>query len=442
MRFSVLLGALVGSALALPSSLNIVRNNGGSLEARPGPVKDMIVSKETTLNGTHTGPPITVPPKKGKAVNSIPLPLSFVNNFDGPINAYLVGRCPNGAVCFIRGDGSITYPSSGGSGVPVPIPGDSIRIPVQRGQTLNFNLPVPINSARIYFAVGDLQFGMVATPVGDGLVQPAPNNPNDPSAGINFGFVELNVDPNGTIYTNVSYVDFVGLVLGMQLQDNNGPTQTARGLRAGSVPAVCDDLRAQSQRDGYPWNRHCMTNSAGQVVRVLSPNSYASVDPNGFANYWNGYVDQVYSKYSSSPLTTRTQWGNIQCRASGNTMTCGGGDNLVYNKPTAADIWGCNSGPFANTGNDVHKANLAILCAAFHRSTLLLSGGDTQPNLPSSSYYSSAPSNFYSKSVHNHELDGKGYAFPYDDVNPAGENQSGTLASSNPRSLLIWIGGN
>lgn len=440
MRFT-LLAAFASLASALPKhDIFFTRGNGGGLQVQPGPVSQMIVDENTTLNGTHKGPTVVVPPSKGKAAQ-INLPLTFVNNFNGPVNAYMVGKCPNGAVCFVRGDGSIVYPSSGGSGVPQPVDSNSVRIVVNQGETLNLRAPVALNSARIYFAAGDLQFGMVATPNGDGLVQPAPNNPHDPSAGVNFGFVEFNLDPNGTIYSNISYVDFVGLVLGMQLEDNNGPTQTARGLRAGSVDGVCNDLRAQGQRDGRPWGGHCVTNGSGNVVRVLSPNSYADVDPNGFADYWNDYVNQVYSRYSGSDLTMRTQFGDHQCRANGNTMTCNG-DERAYDKPSARDIWGCNGGPFANTGSDLHKAHLAILCAAFHRTTLLLDGGNIQPSLPASSYYTTSPSNFYSKSVHAHELDGKGYAFPYDDVNVAGENQSGTLASSNPRSLLIWIGGN
>jgi hypothetical protein len=83
------------------------------------------------------------------------------------------------------------------------------------------------------------------------------------------------------------------------------------------------------------------------------------------------------------------------------------------------------------------------LCAAFNRGTLLLAGGDVQPSLGADSHYTTAPSNYYSAIVHKYELDGKGYAFAYDDVNPSGddENASGTVSSANPSILSVTVGG-
>ena len=82
------------------------------------------------------------------------------------------------------------------------------------------------------------------------------------------------------------------------------------------------------------------------------------------------------------------------------------------------------------------------LCAAFNRGTLLLSGGHIQPGLGATSYYTVMPSNWYSKFVHQHETDGKGYAFPYDDVNPnVGIDQAGVVAGPNPKLLTVTVGG-
>ena len=82
------------------------------------------------------------------------------------------------------------------------------------------------------------------------------------------------------------------------------------------------------------------------------------------------------------------------------------------------------------------------LCAAVTRSTLLIEGGHLQPGLSSTDYYTSAPTNWYSKFVHENEVDGKGYAFSYDDVNPDDDvNQSGVVASPNPELLTIIVGG-
>ena len=68
-------------------------------------------------------------------------------------------------------------------------------------------------------------------------------------------------------------------------------------------------------------------------------------------------------------------------------------------------------------------------------------GGNIQPGLGATSYYQSAPTNWYSAFVHQNEVDGKGYAFSYDDVNPEGENQSGVVADSNPQVLTVVVGG-
>ena len=52
------------------------------------------------------------------------------------------------------------------------------------------------------------------------------------------------------------------------------------------------------------------------------------------------------------------------------------------------------------------------------------------------------PSNWYSKFVHAEESDGKGYAFPYDDVNPSvGIDQAGVVADASPTLLTITVGG-
>jgi hypothetical protein len=89
----------------------------------------------------------------------------------------------------------------------------------------------------------------------------------------------------------------------------------------------------------------------------------------------------------------------------------------------------------------VHKAVVARLCAAFVRGTLLQTGGNVQPLLSSSSYYTTSPSCEYCRIVHENEDGGLGYAFSYDDVNPSGQNAAGVVAGANPTLLKITVGG-
>jgi hypothetical protein len=450
MRISSILAALFVSAvsvsaLAIPSAPRAAAV--GFTNVRPGGIDDLTISRDTTLNGTYNGDePIVIPPNDEAMVSimaaSPSLNLRFQNRFGGFVNAYLTGLDPQGRVAFIRGDGSVYYPSSGGSSTPVWINQADIVIPLQPGQELNMVLPFDMSSGRIYYAAGDLSFATVATPIGEGIVQPAPNVITDPSAGVNWGFVELTLTPEGVLYANISYVDFVGLPLGMELTVHGQSAQTAYGVSGNAVASICNAMAEQSGRDGRPWAGHCLA-SGGVPVRVVSPYLYHDLDEGGFSNYWEQYGNQVWDKYRNQPLVIDTQGppGRVNCWVQGDTLNCDG-DNRGYSRPTARDIWGCDSGPFgkASGDNGVHLAVIPRLCAAFVRSTLLLDGGDVQPQLPSSSYYRVDPTNHYSRIVHEHEVDGKGYAFAYDDVNPNNENASGSVSSGLSDTLTIYIG--
>ena len=152
----------------------------------------------------------------------------------------------------------------------------------------------------------------------------------------------------------------------------------------------------------------------------------------------------MWEKYSQEDLTINTQGeaGEVKCRVEGDELTCEG-DNRGYVKPTVLDIWGCNSGPFTvqEGDNGVHEAIVPRLCAAFHRTTLLMEGGNVQPGLSSDAYYTNNPTSHYSRLVHENEVDGLGYSFSYDDVNPDGENAAGVVSGPDPKVLEVVIGG-
>lgn len=443
MRLLTAITALLGVATAAPSM--DIRDTGKFSVARPGKVKDMQITQDNTLNGTYHGKDTVVHMAKVQTANGSQ-PFEFVNNFPGgQVNAYIVGLDSQERVVFLGGDGSLIYPSSGGSEVPVAVK-ENIKIPMPaQGSNFKISLPIPMHSGRIYFSEGELTFAMVKTATGDGLVQPAVTDLKDPSAGTNWGFVELTVNPDGSIYANISYVDFIGMILSMQLTTTDGSApQITKGLDSNAVTEVCNGLNDQGNSDGRPWAKMCIANAQGQPLRVLSPNDYSVIDSTSFEDYWNDYVNQVWTKYTAEPLVINSQTGagNVNCHVDGDQLNCDG-DNRPYDKPTAKDIWGCDSGPFGKIGqeNDIHLAVIPRLCAAFVRTTLLMDGGATQPSLAATSYYTNQPTNHYSRLIHEHEIDGKGYAFAYDDVNPDGnENASGVVSSGSPDTLTVYIG--
>lgn len=64
-----------------------------------------------------------------------------------------------------------------------------------------------------------------------------------------------------------------------------------------------------------------------------------------------------------------------------------------------------------------------------------------QPSLPPSSYYTTEPSDQYSKATHEVEAGGMGYTFPYDDVSPSeSENVAGAIFATDPSVLTIIVG--
>jgi hypothetical protein len=99
-------------------------------------------------------------------------------------------------------------------------------------------------------AAGDLEFFVIDAGGSTGLVEPSAVNPSDPSAGINWGFVEL-TNNDGGLYADISYVDFVGMPLGISLESEDG-TQGAEGVAADAVSEICAALQAQATIDGAP----------------------------------------------------------------------------------------------------------------------------------------------------------------------------------------------
>ncbi|TFB01048.1 hypothetical protein CCMA1212_006893 [Trichoderma ghanense] len=446
MRTFTILTALIGAVSAAPSLIS--RAATPFSVASPGDVHDITLTANNTLNGTYHSPATSDANKFANQAQPKPghLPIKLVNSFGGGhVNAYISGLDSENRVVFIKGDGSLLYPSSGGSSTPVPV-SDAVKIPLPaKGKSITITVPIVLTSARIYFAEGTLPFFIVKIPTGDGLVQPSPANLKDPSAGVNWGFVEVSYTEGKSVYANISYVDFVGMILSMTLSVKDGSgTQITRGLHSYALKEICQALAQQTHKDGFPWASTCITNSHGTPIRALAPGDYGAIKPAAFQHYWTPYVDKVWQHYTKSALTINTQTaaGKVKCHVKGDKLYCDG-DNRGYSKPSANDIWGCNSGPFAIQAgdNDIHKAVVPRLCAAFVRSTLLIPGGDVQPGVSRSKYYKVGPTNHYSRLVHKFEVDGRGYAFPYDDVNPDGnENASGTLASGAPDKLTVYVG--
>ncbi|KAI3573772.1 hypothetical protein IWW34DRAFT_855389 [Fusarium oxysporum f. sp. albedinis] len=440
---TLLKASLVNASSTVPSPHRRLFTPEGFVKVDPGGLEDVEVTTDNLLSETLTK--TTSPVLASRGLDSRALPIELVNNFNkSSVKAYITGLDAGGKVFFALHNGKLIYPDAGGSVLPVKLTNDvAISLP-EKGASLRITLPSFIRSGRIYFSNDDLQFFVVDRDNGNSLVQPSVTNLRDPNANVSWGFVEFTYIRN-LLYANISYVDFVGLVLGMTLVAKDGSTQTTAGLEADAVIKICGDLIKQRKLDNHKWTSLCVADTAGKPIRVLSPGNQHDVDPGIFGSYWKPYVDRVWERYTTRGLTIDTQStaGMIKCRVVHHKLKCDGHERGLP-KPDDKDIWGCNSGPFAISENDspIHTAIVPRLCAGLVRSTLLLDGGFMQPSLGQTSYYTVNPTNHYSRIVHSYEVDGRGYALSYDDVNPDNEEDaSGVVSSDNVHLLTLHAGG-
>ncbi|AUG80548.1 Sugar hydrolase [Kitasatospora sp. MMS16-BH015] len=364
------------------------------------------------------------------------LPLTLVNaSTSATVYAYVTGADSTGWPGFVGPDGVFNrLPNP--SATVTPVADHSIALGANGSATVRLNDWVI--GGRVWFSAGrKLQF--FANPGSPpGLVQPA-LTPGDPNWATDWTFCEFTYN-SANLYANISYVDMVAKPVAMKTTGSAG-AQSVSPLPAGALATLAAGLRAQHQSDGAPWDQLVCTDSTGAVLRVLSPTH----SPTDFGGYWNSYLAQVWSRYQGQDLTVDTQsgYGALTGRVSGGVLTFAGLDThgVPFTQPSAADIFGCASGPLYNSGGDARGAVAARLAAALNRSTLLASGGGAQPGgVPVAQYYQNPTTNHYARLVH--QVASVGYAFPYDDVGPSGAAPvDGHLQDAAPTSWTVTFGG-
>ena len=356
--------------------------------------------------------------------------------------AYVTGHATinnKSVLVLLQADGQTPYypvsPPSDGSplavncSIPLGDPGSTTTITVPR-----------IYGTRLWFCVNDT-LTFLLNP-GPGLVEPSVSNPSDPNYHKTWDFCEFTFN-EFQVFANITYVDFVCLPISLSLVNTSNATQIVPGIPVNGLDTICAGLQAQNTNDGAGWNQ-LIVNNNGNNLRALSPNTGIVMNPNLFSGYYNSYVQAVWGKYASTPLTmdTQAQWGALTGNVVNNLLTFAGVG--TFSQPSAADIFSCSTGPFAQaqTNTDEMGAITARLAAALNRSTLL--NNSQQPDAEvANNYYQTSPTNHYSRIVHAANTDKRGYAFPYDDVGPnGGQDQSGAVSDGSPVLLTVSVGGN
>ncbi|KAL7929491.1 glycoside hydrolase family 64 protein [Trichoderma chlorosporum] len=379
-----------------------------------------------------------------------PTTLSVVvknNSGASQLYAYVTGRAAQG-VFFLAADGITPYFPSSPPSILQPLARDCAVAIGGPGQSRALTVP-RLDGARIWFSL-ESPLTFLLNP-GPAVVEPSATNPADPNYGFRWAFAEFTLN-DVELYVNVSYVDFFSVPVSLQLENGAGAVTSVEGMPAGALDEICGQLRTQAGVDGAGWDRLVVQNgSSGQNLRALSPNSGKVMFPGLFDGYYSGYVDAAWKQYQTTDLVVNMQfadWGNAVGRVDASSQqlefSCGGdGGVFGFGKPSEADIFSCDSGPFAH-GAGVSDKQLNVgarLAAALNRSTLL-DGGSHPEGEDVSMYYKEAVTNHYARICHGVSLGGRGYAFPYDDVGKTGgADQSGFLNDGDPKVLTIGVGG-
>ncbi|MEV7975255.1 beta-1,3-glucanase family protein [Streptomyces sp. NPDC086519] len=371
------------------------------------------------------------------AAAGVSLPVKLANNSgSNTVYAYISGTDSSGWPVFVSANGTLNRLPNPSSAV-TPIADYSIALGASGSAATTVNLTDYVIGGRVWFSVGQkLQFFVNPGTV-PGVVQPALVS-SDPNWSTNWTFCEFTFNSTN-LYANISYVDMVALPISMS-STGSGGTQTVSPLPSGALASIASGLQSQHASDGAPWDKLVVTDTSGGVLRVMAP-SHSPVD---FGTYWDDYLNRVWSHYASTPLTINGQGsiGSYTGTVSGDAIVFSGlnTNGVPFTKPNAVDIFGCASGPLYNSGGDARGAIAARLAAALNRSSLLVSGGNNQPDgVTPSQYYTDSITNHYARLVH--EYASIGYAFPYDDVGPTGAAPvDGHIQDGAPTSWSITLG--
>jgi hypothetical protein len=355
--------------------------------------------------------------------------------------AYITGLSINDGnkPIFIQSDGRTIY-SPPSPSQPLANVAADVAIPLGApGNTVTATIP-KIAGGRIWFVIG-ARLTFFVNP-GPNIVNPSVTNPSDPNYNLNWTFAEFTYNDQ-QLFGNISYVDFISIPVALTLTTINSGTLSVPGMSADGFQRVVNEMRAQAARDHKPWDQ-LIHSVNGTPLRVLNPTNLLAQNGNAWNNYWDDYVTAVWNKYRNEDMTINTQAaaGNIIGRVVGDQLQLGAAGS--FSRPSSADIFTCSTGPFQTGQNLARDGVIPRLAAAFNRSQLLNTPNNQFPNGGNpKTYYQHSITNHYSRAVHEVQKDGRGYAFPYDDVVPdGGQDVAGTLHAGDPKVFTIAVGGN
>ncbi|MEU9496296.1 beta-1,3-glucanase family protein [[Kitasatospora] papulosa] len=342
----------------------------------------------------------TKDPAKGNSKAAGALPLTIVNNSGSfantSVRVYVVGN-QDGRQVRLTPEGTlapISLSDNGADGFTdysIPLSGS--------GET---TLSLPYMSGRIYVALGDkLKIKAVADGNGNAALQyPAGWVTSDPNYTVLHDCAEFTYNAAG-MFCNTTMVDMFSVPMSIGL--TGAKNQTTGSLRdGGRAQAFAAVSRIPEFADLVLDDR-----------RIVAPGH--GLDSGIFAeDYFDPYIDEVWSTYTGKDLTLTTNAGTFTGRVRGDRFVFDGPASVSFDRPSTRDVLFCD-GKLAAPNDGTTGPVAAVLSAGFNRSTLI--SDPAQPTAdPAAFYRSSQITNHYSAAIHAATEEGKAYGFAFDDV--------------------------
>ncbi|HEX3771235.1 MAG TPA: beta-1,3-glucanase family protein [Polyangiaceae bacterium] len=220
---------------------------------------------------------------------------------------------------------------------------------------------------------------------------------SDPTKSKYFDFIEHTI--SATTYNgNTTRVDAFGLKIAMRLHCADG-FDTAVGE---DYETFAEDRTTTFQKfvDAVPDAFKPLAQPPKAPYRIVEPGADGFNTGQTYADYYDGYVDQIWS---ANGITVAKPGAN--------------GSNLGSYPDLSAAIYrhvGGVAGSFTAAGKLMNQKLWA----------------------DATTFYTAAPADYYAQFWHAHALNGKAYGFPYDDVG----GYSSYISHSGPQWMLVAIG--
>ncbi len=236
---------------------------------------------------------------------------------DDQIYVTVLGRDPaSGVFSWLKPDGTLTHAAVADNDANGHLIKNGVNYPnyaFTLAQSKLLKLP-KMDSGRVFISLGEPVYLKVLSDVNGniGYAGPNPLNPTDPNIAVNFDWYEFTYNTTG-LWINTTQVDEFGVPLLLDVYGANQTFHAQTGITE-SVSALYNEYVSQT-----PAEFHTPTPA---LPRIMAPGKSTFDVGQANGNYFDSYVNQMWTYYTSNTLTV-DMWGGsrrFSGRVQGNTL--------------------------------------------------------------------------------------------------------------------------